>query len=136
MNYSKYRFRKFRLFILYRYFLLLETCDAWFQDNKAWLELVTPLKFLGQNGKLKMSAEFSSSDVPISIALPLNHLDDSHRWDISYDYHHSSQQRNRDLLTPPFDKVQHNLLVYRSERTFLPRDRRISKSSLDLSGIN
>jgi hypothetical protein len=43
--------------------------------------LVSELRFLAHNGNLKMLAEFSSSDVLISIALLLNHLYYSHCWD-------------------------------------------------------
>jgi Domain of unknown function (DUF4351) len=49
--------------------------------NQLSSRLVSALRFLAHNGRRKMLAEFSSSDVLISIALLLNNLYYSHHWD-------------------------------------------------------
>ncbi len=55
-------------------------CEAWVQENEALLESVNSQP-LAHNGNLKISAEFSSKDVPISIGFQPNHLYYSPYWD-------------------------------------------------------
>jgi hypothetical protein len=51
------------------------------ENSQPLSELVSALRFLEHNGKLKMLGEFSSNDVLISIGLQPNHLYYSHHGD-------------------------------------------------------